>query len=82
MFGLTPEQLTGPLAALFILLVMLLGFYSGRILPRSTVAREDYEELQAVNTSYATNFATLTQAVKDLATSVDRIRVNGNGKQP
>jgi hypothetical protein len=64
---MTPETLLGPLAALGLALVMLGLFYTGRILPRNTVPREDFEALQAIHASYVENFRLGTEAVKDLA---------------
>lgn len=67
-----PSALLGPLAALALALVMLALFYTGKVLPRNTVPREDYENLRAVNATYAAGFAQLTEAMKSLTTTVDR----------
>jgi hypothetical protein len=64
------EVLLGPLAALGLALVFLTLFYTGKILSRSTVPREDYKALQDVNASYAEGLQTLTKAVDDLITIV------------
>lgn len=74
----TLADLTGPVAALALLLLMLGGFMSGRILPRNTVPREDYDGLLAVNANYSVIFGQQTEAIGVLTTGysqqVDEIR--------
>lgn len=68
------EELLGPLAALALALLILSLFYTGRILPRSTVPREDYEALRDVNASYAQKFGEAIEAIKLLGRSIDKLR--------
>lgn len=70
---MTIADLLGPGAALALALTMLALFYTGRILPRNTVPREDYEALKAVNASYADKFGALLEGVKVLSAAVDRL---------
>lgn len=70
---MTVADLLGPGAALALALVMLGLFYTGRILPRNVVPREDYDELIQINASYIEKFGILIDAVKALSASVDRI---------
>lgn len=65
---MTPETLLGPLAALALALLFLGLFYTGRILPRNTVPREDYEALQAVHASYVEKWGQSVEAIRDLST--------------
>lgn len=74
---LTLADLIGPAAALVLALGVLYLFYTGRILPRNTVPREDYEALRAINAEYAAAVGQLVKAVKALSTSVNRIAANG-----
>jgi hypothetical protein len=67
------SDLIGPAAALVLALAMLSLFYTGRILPRNAVPREDYEALRAINASYAERFGQQTDAVKTLSAAVDRL---------
>jgi hypothetical protein len=71
----TYGDLIGPAAALVLALVMLSLFYSGRILPRNTVPREDYEALRQINASYAEKFGQQTDALKALSAAVDKLVV-------
>lgn len=68
------EELLGPLAALALALLILSLFYTGRILPRNTVPREDYEALRDVNASYAQKFGEAIEAIKLLGRSIDKLR--------
>ena len=70
---MTLADLVGPAAALVLALAMLSLFYTGRILPRNTVPREDYEALRAINATYATRFGEQTDALKVLSATVDRL---------
>jgi hypothetical protein len=72
-------DLLGPGAAFVLSLIMLALFYTGKILPRNTVPREDYDELVGINASYIEKFGLLIDAVKALSASVDRIARNGSG---
>ena len=74
---MTVADLLGPGAALALALVMLGLFYSGKILPRNTVPREDYDELAAIVASYATKFDALLEGVKVLSAAVERLARNG-----
>ena len=70
---MTLADLVGPAAALVLALAMLSLFYTGRILPRNTVPREDYEALRAINATYATRFGEQTDVVKALGATVERL---------
>lgn len=70
---MTIADLLGPAAALVLALAMLSLFYTGKILPRNTVPREDYEALRAINATYAERFGQTTDAVKVLSAAVDRL---------
>lgn len=75
-----PSYLLGPLAALALALVGLGLFYTGRILSKNTVPREDYKLLQDVNASYAEALKTLTKSVDELVTVARFIqKQNGGG---
>lgn len=70
--AVTPD-LIGPVAALVLSLGILFLFYTGRILPRNTVPREDYEALRVIHAAYAERFGQTTDAVKVLSAAVDRL---------
>lgn len=72
------EDLLGPLAALALALVVLGLFYTGRILSRSTVPREDYDKVMEINASYAKVIPDLTAAVNK-AVDVARAEQRRNG---
>ena len=59
-------DLLGPLAGLALAIVFLGLFYTGKILPRNAVPREDYEKVMEINHDYSL-------AIKDLSNSVDRL---------
>lgn len=63
---MSSTDLLGPLSGLAILLVVCGLFYTGKILPRNAVPREDCERLLQINADYA-------NAVKDLNTAMDRL---------
>lgn len=65
--------LTGPIAALALAILVLSLFYTGRILPRNTVPREDYEALREINASYADKFGQQTEAVKVLSAAITKL---------
>lgn len=71
------DQLLGPLAALALALVVLGLFQAGKILPRSTVPREDYEKLVEINATQAEATRILTTAVNDLVAVVRHTQQNG-----
>lgn len=71
------EELLGPLAALALALMGLGLFLAGKILPRNTVPREDYEKLMEVNETQAEGLKTITTALNELVTIVRFIQVNG-----
>jgi hypothetical protein len=63
-----------------LLMLVFRSFASGSLHPRSTVPREDYEALRAINATYPVAIRSLVRAVKKLAVSVDRIAAS-NGKE-
>lgn len=72
------EVLVGPVAALGLALLVLGLFYTGKILSRSTVPREDFEALKEINASYAAALPVLTAAVNNLVVVVQaQQRQNG-----
>lgn len=71
------EPLLGPLAALALALLVLGLFYTGKILPRNTVPREDYESLRDINASYAEALKTLTKSTDELVTTLRFRQKNG-----
>lgn len=71
------NALLGPLAALALTLLFLSLFYTGKILPRNAVPREDYEKLMGVNASYAEALKTLTRSTDELVTAVRFGQKNG-----
>lgn len=71
------EVLVGPVAALALALVVLGLFYTGKIMPRNTVPREDYKALQDVNASYAAGIELQTRALNELVTVVRHLQRNG-----
>jgi hypothetical protein len=72
-----PDTLLGPLAALSLSLLILGLFYTGKILPRNTVPREDFKQLQDVNATQAEGLRTVTQALNELITIVRQQQRNG-----
>lgn len=70
---MTVADLLGPGAALALALLMLALFYTGRILPRNAVPREDYDALRAVNAAYADKFGALLDGVRVLSAAIDRL---------
>lgn len=70
---MTIADLLGPGAALVLSLLMLSMFYTGRILPRNTVPREDYEALRQINATYAERFAQQTDAVRLLSAAITKL---------
>jgi hypothetical protein len=68
---ISPELLLGPYAALALALLVLTLFYAGRILSRSTVPREDYDRVLAINATYAEKFSEQTDAVQRLAAALE-----------
>lgn len=73
---LDPLAIVGAIGAMgTLLLVIFRAFATGAIMPRSVVPREDYEALLALNASYASGFATLTEAVKGLTDRIPPRRV-------
>lgn len=68
-----PALVLGPVGALALALIMLALFYTGRILPRNTVPREELDAVRALNAAYAEKFSQLTEAVKDLGEVLDRM---------
>lgn len=71
------EALLGPAAGLAIALLMLGLFYTGRILSRSTVPREDFKQLQDVNATQAEGLKAVTVAMNELVTVIRNIQKNG-----
>lgn len=72
------SDLLGPVAALALALLFLGLFYTGRILSRNSVPREDYKQLQDVNASYAEGLKVLTKAMDELIITVRYL--NGGGE--
>ena len=68
-----PPELLGPLGALGLAFLMLGLFYTGRILPRNTVPREDLVALLAINASYADKFGQQTEAILVLGAAVAKL---------
>jgi hypothetical protein len=75
---MTTEVLLGPLAGLAICLLILVLFYTGKILPRNTVPREDYEEQKAIIASYSEAVKLQTQSLNELVTVVRHLQRNGS----
>lgn len=73
------EDLLGPVAALALALLFLTLFYTGKILSRNSVPREDYKQLQDVNASYAEGLRVLTKAVDELVTTVRYLQKKNGG---
>jgi hypothetical protein len=76
------EELLGPVAALALSLLVNTLLYTGKVLPRNAVPREDYKQLQDVNASQAEGLRVLTQAVNELITTVRYIQKNGGPGGP
>lgn len=72
-----PPDLLGPAAALALALLFLGLFYTGKILPRNAVPREDYDRLLDINASYAEALKTVTKATDELVTTIRVIQRNG-----
>lgn len=70
------SDLLGPVAALALCLLFLGLFYTGKILSRNSVPREDYKQLQDVNASYAEGLRVLTKAVDELVTVTRYLQKN------
>ena len=71
------EQLLGPLAALALALVVLGLFQAGKILPRNTVPREDYNKQVEINASLVEGLKTITSSLNDLVAVVRHQQQNG-----
>lgn len=74
---MTFEELLGPAAGLAVALLVLGLFYTGRILPRNAVPREDYKQLQDVNATQADGLRAVTTALNELVTVVRYLQKNG-----
>lgn len=74
---MTSDVLLGPLAGLAILLVICTLFYTGKILPRNTVPREDLDKVIEINASYAVAMKESTAVITELVTVVRAHRPNG-----
>ena len=67
----------GPLAALGLCLLFIGLFYTGKILSRTVVPREDYEAQKEVIASQAKGLEHVTAALNDLVVAVRTIQKNG-----
>lgn len=74
-----PAEVLGPLGALALALLFLVLFYTGKILPRNAVPREDFKQLQDVNATQADGLRTVTTALNELVTIVRYNQRNGGG---
>jgi len=70
------DALLGPAAALALSLLFNGLFYAGKILPRNTVPREDYEALKSVNASISDALAGLTATTAELVVVVRHLQRN------
>lgn len=58
------------------------AFASGGLHPRTTVPREDYERVIAINEGYATKFGEQTVAIAGLARTVETLAVKVGATAP
>lgn len=73
----TSDLLYGPYAGLALALLFLGLFYTGKILPRNAVPREDYEEMKRINSDNAAAVNKLTEAMNGLVLVVKYQQRNG-----
>lgn len=66
-------------ALLGILGLVFRAFMSGDLHPRSTVPRDDYEALRAINADFPEAVSRVAEAVKKLAATVEVVAVADNG---
>lgn len=73
-----PAIVIGFITAILALLGLVLrGFMSGDLHPRSTVPRSDYEALRAINAGYPEAIAVVADAVEKLAVTLGHVADNG-----
>lgn len=72
--------LVGPVAGLALAIVMLGLFYTGKIMPRNTVPREDFKAQQDIIATYASALTTLTTSVDALVTTVKLLQRQNGGR--
>lgn len=61
-----PAEALGPAGALVLALAVLALFYTGRILPRNVVPREDYDKIVEIHANYVAMFGTSVEAIREL----------------
>lgn len=71
------EQLLGPLAALALALVLLGAFYTGRVLSRNAVPREDYDKIVDINATQAEGLKVVTASLNELVVVVRAAQKDG-----
>lgn len=65
------NDLLGPLAGLALALLFLTLLYTGKLLPRNTVRREDFDEQHKIIESYAEGLKKITDALTRQTDSLD-----------
>ena len=69
-----PLAIIGAISAMGgLLLFILRQFNAGELLSRHVVRREDYDRVLAINEGYATKFGEQTDAIRALASTVERM---------
>ena len=63
-------DLIGPAGALVLALGILALFYTGRILPRNVVPREDYDAIVQIHAAYVEMFGKSVDAIRELTTDL------------
>lgn len=69
-----PAEALGPAGALVLALAVLALFYTGRILPRNAVPREDYDAIVKIHAAYVEQFAKSVKAIRELTTDLRRAK--------